>query len=234
MKKADYFGIGFLVLFALIVIFFPFKAVMGSISLKEFSISSAVEWDGFSCHGIKNFGGFTNAFPYLMGFFKFACLATFGEMLKNRMKTGSYHIDLFPVRVINWGLFGMIMTFAFALFAAGIKSLMGTRIWFGGNDFVFALSTSVWMNLIFAYPMMLAHEWCNVCMEKRGFVGGAAFFGGLNAQVWGSFIPKTILFFWIPAHTVTFLLPPEFRVLAGALLSTALGFILTLKAVHQK
>lgn len=37
---------------------------------------------------------------------------------------------------------------------------------------------------------------------------------------------KTIPFFWIPAHTVTFLLPAEYRVLAAAFLSIALGGIL--------
>jgi len=37
---------------------------------------------------------------------------------------------------------------------------------------------------------------------------------------------KTIPMFWIPAHTITFLLPSEFRVLAAAFLSIALGAIL--------
>jgi hypothetical protein len=34
---------------------------------------------------------------------------------------------------------------------------------------------------------------------------------------------RTIPLFWIPAHTMTFLLPPEFRVLMAAVLSIALG-----------
>jgi hypothetical protein len=37
---------------------------------------------------------------------------------------------------------------------------------------------------------------------------------------------RTIPFFWIPAHTLTFMLPPEYRVLAAAMLSVALGAIL--------
>jgi hypothetical protein len=39
-------------------------------------------------------------------------------------------------------------------------------------------------------------------------------------------IMKTIPIFWIPAHTITFLLPPEYRVLSAAFLSIALGAIL--------
>jgi len=37
---------------------------------------------------------------------------------------------------------------------------------------------------------------------------------------------KTIPLFWIPAHTAVFLLPAEFRVVAAAFLSVALGGIL--------
>ena len=179
-----------------------------------------------------------------MGFLKFALLAMFGELLKARLKTGSWKVDLFPARMIVWGFFGLIMTVAFALFANGIQAMMGTPLWFGeppmlsksfGNRFIFAISTSFWMNMIFAYPMMLGHEWFNAVLAKRGFVGGGEFLSRLDAGAWGSFIPKTILYFWIPAHTVTFLLPAEFRVLMGALLSVALGFFLTIRAVkHSK
>ena len=41
-------------------------------------------------------------------------------------------------------------------------------------------------------------------------------------------ILKTVPFFWIPAHTLTFLLPGEYRVLGAAMLSIALGLILTI------
>jgi hypothetical protein len=40
---------------------------------------------------------------------------------------------------------------------------------------------------------------------------------------------KTIPFFWYPAHTITFLLPSEQRVLFAALLGIALGVLLALK-----
>ena len=231
MKKSDCIGIAFFVLFALLVVFFPFR-IAAVTTLEGGGI--ATKWTGFTLNGLQQFGNFTEKFPYWMGFFKFACLATFGEMLKNRMKAGSWRVDLFPLRAITWGVFGMIMTFAFALFATGLKYLMKSPIWFDGNVFVFAISTSVWMNLIFAYPMMLSHEWCNDCLTKRRFVGGEEFFRNLNAHVWGSFIPKTILYFWIPAHTVTFLIPAQYRVLMGAHQSVALGYILTFRADHRK
>jgi hypothetical protein len=44
--------------------------------------------------------------------------------------------------------------------------------------------------------------------------------------MWGFVFKKTIPFFWIPAHTITFLLPPQYRVLYAALLSVVLGILL--------
>lgn len=245
MKKSDYIGIAFPVLFALLVIFFPFNtAVTTGLFDGGELLKTQTVWTGFTTKGLDQFGNVTKYHPYIMGFLKFALLAMFGEMLKARIKNGSWKVDLFPVRVIVWGFFGLIMTVAFALFANGVQAMMGTPLWFGeplmlsnsfGNRFIFAISTSFWMNMIFAYPMMLGHEWFNAVLAKRGFVGVGEFLSGLNAHAWGSFIPKTILYFWIPAHTVTFLLPAEFRVLMGALLSVALGFFLTIRAVkHSK
>jgi len=46
--------------------------------------------------------------------------------------------------------------------------------------------------------------------------------------MWNFIFKKTIPFFWIPAHTITFLLPAEFRVLFAAVLGIALGLILAI------
>ena len=49
----------------------------------------------------------------------------------------------------------------------------------------------------------------------------------INWQAFISFIViKTIPLFWIPAHTVTFLLPAALRIVAAAYLSIVLGVIL--------
>lgn len=241
MKKTDVVGIAFVLLFALLVAFFPFDYGITGNALLNGKVAT-FHWTGFIWNKLGNFGRVTAEFPYIMGFLKFALLATFGEMLKHRLKTGSWAVSRFPVRVLVWGFYGIVMTIAFSLFAKGTASMMSGNLWFGsnpaldnsfGNNLIFALTTSCFMNFIFAYPMMISHEWFGLVIEKGKFVGGAEFFDGLEGKVWGSFIPKTILYFWIPAHTVTFLLPAEFRVLVGAALSVALGFILTIKATKK-
>ncbi len=227
MKKGDAGAIIFLVVFACAVVFFPWTVTFtGKVELGKLT------------EGLQNFGKFTSNYPYLMGFFKVGLLATFGEMLKVRMKSGTWKVPSLFVRFIVWGLVGLLFTLVFALFGNGVKSLIGTPLWFGritlspnfGDKLLFAFSTSFWMNMIFAYPMMLGHEWCNEVINQKRFIGGAEFLEKLNKPVWGSFIPKTIVFFWIPAHTVTFLLPADFRVLMSAVLSLVLGAILTFRS----
>ena len=241
MKKTDYIGIAFLVLLALLVVFFPINyTLQAKLSMDGCLIHGSFQWTGFTLKGLDQFGNVTRAAPYWMGFLKFALLAMFGEMVKNRLRTGFWHTDLLLVRTVTWGVFGMVMTIAFALFAGGVAGVMGTPLWFGGKDMgeignrlIFAISTSFWMNLIFAYPMMLGHEWFNVVFAKRRIVGGTEFLSLIDKHAWGSFIPKTILYFWLPAHFVTFLLPAEYRVLMGAFLSMALGFFLTIRSVKK-
>ena len=228
MKMSDIAAIAFVAVYACAVFFFPWTVTPeGKVALGTLS------------DGLNNFGRFTAAHPYLMGFLKVGLLATFGEMMKMRGKTGSWKVPRLPARFFVWGLTGLLFTFVFALFAKGVGTMMGTSLWPIGvkgeaSGFLFALTTSVWMNLIFAYPMMLGHEWCNEVINKKRFVGGEEFLESVNKHIWGSFIPKTILFFWIPAHTVTFCLPPDYRVLMSAVLSLALGFILTFKATPAK
>ena len=51
---------------------------------------------------------------------------------------------------------------------------------------------------------------------------------------WGFVFKKTIPFFWIPAHTITFILPGEFQVLFAALLGVVLGVILAVASQMGK
>ena len=44
--------------------------------------------------------------------------------------------------------------------------------------------------------------------------------------MWDIVLFRGVVFFWIPAHTVTFLLPEAFRVLFAAALGAVLGLIL--------
>jgi len=173
-------------------------------------------------------------YPIPMGFMKVAVLATFGECLKTRLKTGSWKITHPIQRFVVWGLFGIWFTWAFALYSVGVDGgLIEKGLWF---SFWPAFSKSLWINLGggYAYFMMLTHEYINKIIDKQGLLGPEEFGEKLDKIVWFpslrmSCIPMTILWFWLPAHTFTFCLAGHFRILSAAFLSVALGFILTIK-----
>ena len=240
-KIGDIFAVIYFLAYTCLVVFFPWKYFDSSLNLSL--QSQGIHWVGFSTDGLKNFGSVVGQYPYISGFLKVGLLATFGEMIKVRGKTGSWKTpDLF-LKFIVWGVYGMLFTIAFAIFGKGIASLMTINHATGAPSPVWpfhfsnktvqtifqGFSTSLWANLIFCFPMMLSHEYWNTCINKKRFLGGGEFLEGIDKHVCGSYLLKSIVIFWIPAHTITFSLPANYQVLMSAYLSLALGFILTIK-----
>jgi hypothetical protein len=194
----------------------------------------------------------------VMSFLKFALLATLGEIIALRIKTGNYNEPGFGIipRMIVWGFLGLAINLAFNIFASGAPvflAYMGLKDApaamngsFSGLKLLDAFTISTTMNLIFAPVMMTFHKITDIhIIANGGTVSGllkpipfGPILKGINWDVmWNFIFKKTIPFFWIPAHTITFLLPPEFRVLFAALLGIALGLILAIggqKAVKSE
>lgn len=187
----------------------------------------------------KLFVEYTKNYPYTMSFLKVAVLATLGELLAVRILAGKWvqPVGVWPKAVI-WGLIGMSFVIVFEIFATGVTTLLdkGLLPTFGQGlgAFSFAFWTSTCMNFFFAPTMMAFHRITDTYLEA-GEGRLAAFVQLPLADVirkidWGNMIGfvflKTLPLFWVPAHTLTFLLPPEYRVLSAAFLSIALGAIL--------
>ncbi len=194
---------------------------------------------------------FNAAHGMVMSFIKFGLLATMGEMLGLRISTGRYYFKGFGVlpRAIVWGLLGMWINMAFVVFSAGVPAFAG---YLGVEDPVgilngaltwekvaLAFAISVTMNTSFGPVFMTLHKITDAhIMANGGTLSGlfrpiqmSQIIQNLNWKVqWGFVFKKTIPFFWFPAHTVTFLLPSEMRVLCAALLSVLLGIILSIAA----
>lgn len=181
----------------------------------------------------KVFVEFTTGHPYLGGFIKFCILATMGELLALRIATGDWNIPCGVIyRAIIWGFLGMVIVLIFDVFAGGVKAALAKGLLPGGESkFAFAFFTSSIMNLVFAPTMMAFHRFTDTYIDLS-YEGSSkvTVSSVVNKIDWNGFVSfiivKTIPFFWIPAHTITFLLPPEYRVLVAALLSIALGTIL--------
>jgi hypothetical protein len=185
------------------------------------------------------FAELTIAHPYLMGFAKFAVLATIGELLAIRIVGGQWKSTPGLVyRAAVWGVLGMAIVLMFEMFSAGTSSAISKGMLYSGTGILQpvlkAFYTSAIMNLAFAPTFMAFHRFTDtaidmVCCEGKRLrdISLAEVTHRIDWQGFVGFVVlKTIPFFWIPAHTATFLLPPEYRILVAALLSIALGAIL--------
>lgn len=191
--------------------------------------------------GNEMFSRLSASHVYLMAFVKFAVLATMGELLAARILQGTW-VSLVGLlwRALIWGLLGILIALVFHLYATGVAGAQqngllpsggGTGL---GSRFLFAFFTSSLMNLLFAPTFMAFHRVTDAFIDmgdgKLGKIVRVKLHQVLERIDWSGFISfvvcRTIPLFWIPVHTLTFLLPSEHRVLAAAFLSIALGAIL--------
>ena len=177
----------------------------------------------------------TQTRPYLMGFFKFAVFATLGELLAVRIVSGVWRkLPGLGYKIAVWGLIGVLIVLMFRVFQDGVAGAASAGLLPVGDGtfspLLLAFFISLIMNLTFAPVFMAAHRMTDTLIDLRA-AGERPTWAEVAAQIdWPGFVTfvvgKTVPFFWIPAHTITFLLPAEYRVLYAAYLSIALGAVL--------
>ncbi len=160
-------------------------------------------------------------------------------------------------RGIAWGFLGMLIGASFKIFGVGTPTVLqaigittpeGTATYselLGGSimdtmsvyHLLAAFAISTFMNCIFAPVFMVIHKISDVHIAETGgtLKGYFSRFSISDAitkldwrTIWNFLFVKTIPLFWIPAHTITFLLAPELRVLVGAILGIFLGVFMSL------
>ncbi len=194
--------------------------------------------------------------PISLAFLKFAILATFGEVLGLRIKTGKYSAPGFGLipRAVIWGFLGMWIAAAMGIFRSGVPAFMDKFAVFHGmaeamaGDFsamklVGAFFISLMMNTSFAPVFMTLHKITDTHIMNHGGKINCLWnpipirktITTLNWDVqWNFVFKKTIPLFWVPAHTLTFILPTDFQVLFAAILGVVLGVILSIAVIKSK
>lgn len=67
----------------------------------------------------------TNKYPYIMGFLKFAVLATMGEFLTLRIVNKKWIVPAGVIyRILIWGFLGVVIVLVFDLFNSGVERLL--------------------------------------------------------------------------------------------------------------
>jgi len=199
---------------------------------------------------------FNKAHGMITSFIKFALLATLGESIGLRIQKGVYNTKGFGLidRAIVWGILGLTIKIAFVVFYTGVPRLLEylglegsvaslNVSGFEGVKLITAFSISVLINSIYAPVMMTLHKISDTHILQNN--------GNLKALItpipvgkilknldwdtqWNFVFKKTIPFFWYPAHTITFMLPPDYQVLFAAVLGIALGLILAFANLKKK
>jgi hypothetical protein len=192
-------------------------------------------------------------FPLVLAFLKFAILATFGEVLGLRIRTGKYSMPNFGIlpRAVVWGFLGIWIAVAMGIFRNGVPTYLDKFQIFSGineamrGDFsalkLFgAFCISAMMNTTFAPVFMTLHKITDTHITQTGgsligFFSKRLHFTQIITSInwnvqWNFVFKKTIPLFWIPAHTLTFILPQNLQVLFAAFLGICLGVILSIAA----
>ena len=177
---------------------------------------------------------FTDQYKLLGGFMKFAVLASMGELLAIRIGSGDWKFtSYFFARAVIWGIFGMLITMVFTIFSTGIGKLQAIHVLpFENIAWIRAFFISLFMNSLFAPTFMYAHRISDTFLDiKYEHKSDRITLSDIVKRIdMHNFLKvvvgKNIPFFWIPAHTIVFMLPESYRVLAAAMLSIALGMLL--------
>ncbi len=186
------------------------------------------------------FLAYTTEHPYIGGFIKFSIFASMCDFLGIRMSKGDYEIPKgVLMRAVIWGFIGMMVVLVFPFFmsgaaavqAAGLLPFEGSRAWH-------AFFGSAVMNMSFGPMMMVFHKFTDLYVDAFYAKERVSLSDLVDRVDWHGVVEftwtKACIFFWIPAHTLVFLLPSQYRVLVSAFLSIALGFLLAIAKKKKK
>lgn len=167
----------------------------------------------------ESYTAWVRELPFTSAFLQFAVLGTLGELLpwwlKHR-RTLPCTRTQFMGKVLGWGLLGLLIKLGFLMMKGATTATIehGLLPESFRQGLGWAFSVSVLTNLFFGPQMMFGHRlWDNVILRQRNWIG-------LEKAWW------TLIWFWIPAHTLTFSLPPDYQIGLAALWSIVLGVIL--------
>lgn len=161
-----------------------------------------------------------SANPWLSAALQFAVLGTLGEIIAATARRRTPALPCTPaqlaLKVLAWAVLGLVIKAGFAGMKGFTRALLehGVLPAWCASGLGYALAVSVLTNVFFGPQMMAFHRWeDNLILGQRGWAG-------LDRAV------RTLVWFWIPAHTVTFSLPPDYQIGLAALWGLVLGVIL--------
>jgi hypothetical protein len=158
------------------------------------------------------------AYPILTAMVQFAILGTLGDVISKWIAQkkifAPFGFGTTVLKMAEWAFLAVCIKYAFVGFNGFVDKLVEHSLLpeLGVVGRAFAISVS--MNLQFGPFLVIAHRLLD------NAIAGRKNWDNLDKGL------LSLLWFWIPAHTVTFILPRPFQIGLAALWSVVLGLIL--------
>lgn len=157
-------------------------------------------------------------YPIYSAMVQFAILGTLGDIFSKWVQQGKVHkpykVSIILLKMLEWAIIAITIKYAFTGFQGFIDSLVAHHLLPELSNFARAFTVSVTMNLQYGLFLVIFHRFLdNVIAKKHNWKNIDK---GMFSLIW----------FWIPAHTITFMLEKPFQIGLAALWSVVLGFIL--------
>ncbi|NUN08382.1 MAG: hypothetical protein HUU54_04325 [Ignavibacteriaceae bacterium] len=158
------------------------------------------------------------AYPIITAMIQFALLGTLGDMIAkwvvNKKIFLPFTSKVLVLKMLEWALLAVCIKYAFVGYGYFVQGLVDKGMLPSLNFFWEAFTISASMNLQFGPFLVLMHRLLD------NLVAGENNWKNIDKGIY------SLLWFWLPAHTVTFMLPKPFQIGLAALWSVVLGLIL--------
>ena len=153
--------------------------------------------------------------PFVLAFIKFAILGTAGEVAAKLISKKKLVLWQVFYSMLVWGVLGVLIKFIFTGFHGFTANLISTG-YLPEGILSKAFFTSFFTNAMLGPWVIILHRLLDNLPYKKITVPSEGIKGAMLTLVW----------FWIPAHTVTFALDKDWQITLAAIWSFVLGMIL--------
>ena len=158
------------------------------------------------------------AYPLYTAMLQFAVLGTFGDVISKWMQQGRvfmpYKAQILILKMLEWAFLAITIKYAFVGFQGFVDSLVSHQLLPELGLFGRAFAVSVAMNLQFGLLLVMLHRFLDNLIAQQSN------WKNIDKGMW------SLIWFWIPAHTVTFMLDKPYQIGLAAIWRVVLGLFL--------
>lgn len=156
--------------------------------------------------------------PIISAMIQFAILGTLGDMIAswiiNKKPFMPYKAHELLLKFVEWAFLAVLIKYAFTGYKSFVEGLVSAGLLPELNNFTHAFAVSFAMNVQFGVLLVLLHRFLD------NLIAGKSNWANIDKGFY------SLIWFWLPAHTVTFMLPKPYQIGLAALWSVCLGAIL--------